>query len=134
MKPSTITATLGIVLIGLGIYLLINKIHIGAAIPILIGGSLVYNAFRGGRVATLIFGHVCIVVGAYMITWGMLLPPVSDITVAHIIFRPLFWGNIFHNGRYMRQLSRLLPMRDKTSGAIRDRRKLWGWQVIIGRG
>ena len=92
MKPSTITATLGIVLIGLGIYLLINKIHIGAAIPILIGGSLVYNAFRGGRVATLIFGHVCIVVGAYMITWGMLLPPVSDITVAHIIFRPLFWG------------------------------------------
>lgn len=92
MKPSTITAALGIILVGLGIFLLINSIHMGAVIPVLIGGSLIYLAFSGGRVATLVFGHTCVIVGAYLITWGVMLLPVSEPTLAHIFFRPLFWG------------------------------------------
>ncbi|MCK4605954.1 MAG: hypothetical protein KAU35_01530 [candidate division Zixibacteria bacterium] len=92
MKPSTITAVLGFVLLGLGVFMLTESFSIGAVIPILIGGALLYLAFGGGRVATLVFGHTCIVVGAYLITWGILLLPVSEPTIAHIFGRPLFWG------------------------------------------
>ena len=92
MKPSRITAALGIILVGFGIYLFVISVKMGAFIPVLIGASLIYLAIAGGRVATLIFGHTCIVVGAYMITWGVMLPPVSELTMAHIFFRPLFWG------------------------------------------
>ncbi|MCP4581033.1 MAG: hypothetical protein GY839_05405 [candidate division Zixibacteria bacterium] len=41
---------------------------------------------------TLVFGHTCIVVGAYLITWGILLLPHSEPTMAHVFGRPLFWG------------------------------------------
>ena len=93
MRPSTITAALGVALIIVGIYFLVQNFSVGAVIPILIGGALLYLGIGGGgRVATIVFGHVCIVVGAYMITWGILLLPVSEPTMAHIFFRPLFWG------------------------------------------
>jgi hypothetical protein len=92
MKPSTITGSLGLILIGLGIFMLVKGVSTGAVIPVLIGGALLYLAIRGGRVATLVFGHTCIVVGAYMITWGMLLLPLSHPTMTNIFGRPLFWG------------------------------------------
>ncbi len=92
MRPSTITGILGFILIGIGIFMLIQSSQMGAVIPILVGGSLLYLAFKTGRVATLIFGHTCIAVGAYLITWGMLLLPYSQPTFAHVFFRPLFWG------------------------------------------
>ncbi len=92
MKPSVITAILGVILIGVGVFFLAIDFHMGAIIPILIGGTLLYLAFGGGRVATLVFGHTCIVVGAYLITWGILLLPVSRPTLAHVLGRPLFWG------------------------------------------
>jgi len=92
MKPSTITGSLGVILIAIGIFMFVRSLNIGAVIPILIGGALLYLAISGGRVATLIFGHTCIVVGAYMITWGILLLPVSKPTIVHIFGRPLFWG------------------------------------------
>ena len=91
MKPSTITASLGIVLIGIGIYIMISSIMAGL-IPAIIGASLLYLAFSTGRAATLVFGHACILVGAYMITWGILLLPYSQPTMAHVFGRPLFWG------------------------------------------
>jgi hypothetical protein len=92
MKPSTISAFLGVILIGLGVLMLFMNFKVAVIIPILIGGALLYLAFGGGRVATLVFGHTCVVIGAYMITWGILLLPVSKPTVAHIFGRPLFWG------------------------------------------
>jgi uncharacterized membrane protein HdeD (DUF308 family) len=92
MKPSSITATVGIILIGVGIFILVKPISHGGIVPILVGGSLMYLAFGGGRIATLVFGHTCVVVGAYMITWGILLLPYSEPKMAHIFGRPLFWG------------------------------------------
>jgi len=70
----------------------VQSVHMGAVIPVIIGGALLYLAFGGDRVATLVFGHTCIVVGAYMITWGILLLPYSQPTLGHVFGRPLFWG------------------------------------------
>ena len=92
MKPSRITAGLGIILIVLGIFGIISSLSIAGFVPLLIGGSLVYLAINRGRIATLVFGHTCIVVGAYLITWGVLLLPYSEPKMAHIFGRPLFWG------------------------------------------
>jgi len=92
MKPSRITAGLGIVLVGLGVWAFAASFAMGAIIPLVIGAALIYLAFRRSRVATLVFGHACIVVGAYLITWGLLLLPHSEPTMGHIFGRPLFWG------------------------------------------
>ena len=92
MKPSTITGSLGVILIAIGIFMFVKSISMGAVIPVLIGCALLYLAIGGGRVATLVFGHTCILVGAYMITWGILLLPVSKPIMAHVFGRPLFWG------------------------------------------
>ncbi len=92
MKPSTITGFLGVILVGLGVFMLVKPVGHGGIIPLLIGGALIFQALRGGRVATLVFGHTCIVVGAYLITWGILLLPYSEPRMAHIFGRPLFWG------------------------------------------
>jgi hypothetical protein len=92
MKPSRITAALGVVLIGLGVFGIIGSFSIAAIVPLVIGASLLFLAIKRGRVATLVFGHTCIVVGAYLITWGILLLPHSEPKMAHIFGRPLFWG------------------------------------------
>ncbi len=92
MRPSTIRITLGIVLICFGGYSFYTGSSTAGVIPIIIGLSLCYLGFNKGRVATLVFGHVCIAVGAYLITWGIYLLPYSEPTVAHIFGRPLFWG------------------------------------------
>lgn len=92
MKPSRITGALGIFLIAFGVYVFIMNANMGVGIPILIGASLVYLSIRPGKVATLVFGHTCIVVGAYLITWGFLLLPYYEPKMAHIFGRPLFWG------------------------------------------
>jgi hypothetical protein len=93
MRPSIITRILGIILILIGPFLGIRSGHPGIAVfPIIVGGVLVYLSTHRGRVATLIFGHSCIVVGAYLITWGILLLPHSEPTIAHVFGRPIFWG------------------------------------------
>jgi membrane-bound ClpP family serine protease len=92
MKPSRITAALGMVLIVLGVLGIIGSLSIAGIVPLLIGASLLFLAVNRGRVATLVFGHTCIVVGAYLITWGILLLPHSEPRMAHIFGRPLFWG------------------------------------------
>ncbi len=92
MKPSRITAALGTVLIILGVLGIIGSLSIAGIVPLLIGASLLFLAINRGRVATLVFGHTCIVVGAYLITWGILLLPHSEPRMAHIFGRPLFWG------------------------------------------
>jgi len=70
----------------------IRSAGMAGLVPFLIGGSLLYLAFNRGRVATLVFGHTCIVVGAFLITWGILLLPYSEPKMAHVFGRPLFWG------------------------------------------
>ncbi len=92
MKPSRITATLGILLTVLGIYLQIQTFSMGHMVPIVVGVALIFLAFNRGRVGILVFGHTCIVIGAYLINWGILLLPDSQPTAAYIFGRPLFWG------------------------------------------
>jgi hypothetical protein len=94
MKPRTlVTLILGIVLFLFGIYLLIFADPFGV-IPLLIGVSLAYLGWRGGRIPVIIFGHTCIVIGCLLVTWGIYLLPYSKPIFAHIFLRPLFWGFI----------------------------------------
>lgn len=92
MKPSRITAVLGLILTGVGIYASITTSLTGGLVPVVIGLALIFLAFKRTRVGTLVFGHTCIVVGAYLITWGILLLPHSQPHIAHVFGRPLFWG------------------------------------------
>jgi len=92
MKPSKITFSLGVILIVIGIYGLIQSSNLGIIIPIIIGGELIYLALSKSRVATLVFGHTCIVIGAFLITWGFLLLPSAKPTIGYIFGYPLFWG------------------------------------------
>jgi len=92
VKPSTINLSLGIVLIIFGIFLFFKDHGMAGVVPSLVGCCLVYLSFNRGKVATLVFGHTCILIGAYLITWGFLLLPYSEPSIAHIFFRPLFWG------------------------------------------
>jgi hypothetical protein len=76
-------------LLGVG---LVNVGNASGAIPLLIGGSLCYLGWRGGRTAVLVFGHACIVIGCAMIAWGTYLLPYSKPSFSYVFTRPLFWG------------------------------------------
>jgi hypothetical protein len=87
-----INTILGIVLVLIGIWSLIQKSGPLAVIPILVGLGLAFIGWKGGRIGNLVFGHLCIVLGCFLITWGIYLLPYSQPTLAHIFLRPLFWG------------------------------------------
>ncbi|MCJ7784311.1 MAG: hypothetical protein MUP41_10280 [Desulfobacterales bacterium] len=89
---SLVTLILGVFLAIVGIVGLVLTRSAGTLIPFVIGASLVYLGWRGGRTALVIFGHACIVVGCMMVTWGIYLLPYSKPTLMHIFARPLFWG------------------------------------------
>lgn len=92
MKPhNLVTFVLGIVVVAVGVFL---TIKVGCPIPIFVGVALCYLGWNGGRTATVIFGHTCVVLGCYLITWGLYLLPYSKPTLAYIVGRPLFWGFI----------------------------------------
>ena len=85
---------IGIILAVFGIITFVISRSASGAIPMLIGGSLIYLGWRGGRIALLVFGHTTIVIGCAMITWGIYLLPYSKPIFSHIVGRPLFWGLI----------------------------------------
>ncbi len=92
MPRNLIGLIVGVFLMILGMFTLITTKNTGGVIPLLIGESLCYLGWRGGRTALIIFGHTCIVVGCFLITWGIYLLPYSKPTLSHILTRPLFWG------------------------------------------
>ncbi|RKX70290.1 hypothetical protein DRP53_05525 [candidate division WOR-3 bacterium] len=57
-----------------------------------IGIVLVYLGYKGGRGPLVIFGHATIIIGCFLVTWGIYLVPYSKPTFAHVFTRPLFWG------------------------------------------
>ena len=87
-----VSTILGFLLILLGVWSLLRGAGPMGVIPALIGSALVFLGWRDDRIGTLIFGHVCIVLGCFLITWGIYLLPQSQPTLVHIFFRPLFWG------------------------------------------
>lgn len=44
--------------------------------------------------ALALFGHFCLVVGCYLVAWGINLLPVSSPEPLDILTKPLFWGLI----------------------------------------
>ena len=86
------TLIFGIILAVLGIGILVSNGSAGGVIPVLIGGGLCYLGWHGDRIALIVFGHTCIVVGCFLITWGIYLLPYSKPILSHIFARPLFWG------------------------------------------
>lgn len=89
-----VTLVLGVLLGILGIVLLAGPARSGAVTPLAIGCALAYVGWRGGRAATIIFGHTAVAVGCYLITFGIYLLPYSKPIPSHIFGRPLFWGMI----------------------------------------
>ena len=87
-----ITIALGAVLICFGLFQSVTSTSPQGVIPILVGAGLVFLGWREGRIGLLVFGHACVVLGCFLITWGMYLLPYSQPVLAHIFLRPLFWG------------------------------------------
>lgn len=90
-KHGYITMALGALLIILFLYMVLKQRFVGSPSG-LIGLSLLYIGWKPGRKGLVILGHTLIVVGAYLVTWGLYLLPVSAPTFSGIITRPLFWG------------------------------------------
>jgi uncharacterized membrane protein HdeD (DUF308 family) len=93
MKPySWLDLLIGVATFFWGIFLLFKGGIDMALLALAIGAALVYLGIKGGRIALLIFGHGAVIVGCYLVTWGIYLLPDSKPTMAHIFGRPLFWG------------------------------------------
>ena len=91
-KP--VNFSLGLLLVLFGLFFFIFAYSWKGIFPFTIGASLCYIGINPGRIATLIFGHVTVVAGCMLLTWGIYLLPHSEPTLFHIFFRPLFWGLI----------------------------------------
>ncbi|MCE5272814.1 hypothetical protein LLH00_16160 [bacterium] len=89
---SPITFILGLALTAFGLVLFVSSRAWFELTPFCIGLSLMYLGWQGGRVATLVFGHVTVVIGFILITWGLYLLPYCKPIPEHIFGRPLFWG------------------------------------------
>jgi hypothetical protein len=83
---------LGVLLAILGIVGLVLHRSPMSLTPLLIGGGLIFLGLYPGRVGLVVFGHACIVLGCFLITWGLYLLPYSKPTIIHVFSRPLFWG------------------------------------------
>jgi hypothetical protein len=95
MKPNNWTGFfLGFFLFIIGALSFILLKSIAGLIPMMVGFGLTYLNWRGGRTGLVVFGHVCIALGCFLVTWGIYLLPYSQPTALHIIARPLFWGLI----------------------------------------
>ncbi|MDD5327701.1 MAG: hypothetical protein PHY02_07805 [Phycisphaerae bacterium] len=93
MKPKhIISVIIGVALIVLGIYLFVVNRMVFCLIPCVVGASLVFLGYRRDRVAVILFGHVSIIIGCFLTTWGIYLAPYSEPTPTQIFTRPLFWG------------------------------------------
>lgn len=90
-RRSYITMALGILLIAFNALMLAQGYGVVSPSGV-IGLALIYMGFKPNKTAMAILGHSLIVIGAYLITWGMYLLPVSTPSFTGIVFRPLFWG------------------------------------------
>lgn len=86
------TFVLGIALAVFGIWASIQTYSVGSLIPLVIGIGLAFLGWRGGRTGLAIFGHSCVIVGCFLVTWGIYLLPHVKPTIGHVFMMPLFWG------------------------------------------
>ncbi len=90
-KRSYVTMGLGILLVIFCILMFANNNSVVSPSG-LIGLALIYLGWKQNKTGMIILGHSCIVIGAYLITWGLYLLPVSTPTFTGIVLKPLFWG------------------------------------------
>lgn len=90
-KHSYITMALGFLLVIFCVLMFINNNSVVSPSGV-IGLALIYLGWKKNKTAQIIFGHCLIVIGAYLITWGLYLLPQSSPTFFGIILKPLFWG------------------------------------------
>jgi hypothetical protein len=83
---------LGLGLVVLGIVVMLTVSRPGGVVPAAIGLGLLFTSLQQGRVGMIVFGHICVATGCFLITWGIYLLPYSAPTIKDIFFRPLFWG------------------------------------------
>ena len=92
-KRGYVSIGLGIVLLLLSaLFMFVNRT--AGIIPAVIGLSLIYLGWKNDRKAMIIFGHSLVVIGAYLITWGLYLLPSFKPEFLNIVLGPLFWGII----------------------------------------
>jgi hypothetical protein len=89
---SPVSFTLGILLAVFGAWGIVASNNPAKFIPLVIGLSLVYLGWRGGRRATVLMGHIIVTCGCFLITYGIYLLPYAKPDLAHILGLPLFWG------------------------------------------
>ena len=93
-RSGWINIALGLFLVAMGVVGIVAGGPQAGIIPLCIGIALIYLGWRGGRTATIVFGHVIIVLGCYMVTWGLYMLPHFEPTLSGIFGGPLFWGLI----------------------------------------
>lgn len=93
-RKSPIAIVLGIILVVLGILGVAGLGGAGPFFPLVIGAALAFLGFNWEKRRLVIFGHVCIVAGCYLVAWGALLTPVVNSAPMWllIVTHPLFWG------------------------------------------
>lgn len=87
-----ITTALGLFLFVIGLILLATNEQLLCIVPCFVGASLLYIGYKPGRVSLILFGHVCVIAGCFLTTWGIYLLPYCKPKLAHVFGRPLFWG------------------------------------------
>ena len=85
---------LGILLAIMGLVMLIILGVLLGIFPLIIGISLIATGFTQGRKVTIILGHMFIVIGCVLFTWGIYLIPYTGASIIYVFIRPLFWGLI----------------------------------------
>ncbi|MBN1816239.1 MAG: hypothetical protein JW828_02690 [Sedimentisphaerales bacterium] len=83
---------LGIALVLYGVVLLTGREISGCIAPLSLGITMVLMCWFRTRTTILVFGHTCIIVGCYLVTWGVYLAPRCEPVFRDIVRMPLFWG------------------------------------------
>ena len=83
---------LGLISVVVGIFILLKLKNFGGWISLIFGFSLIYLGWKGDKTSLIIFGHISVINGCILITWGIYLLPYSKPIFSHVFTRPLFWG------------------------------------------
>jgi len=86
--------SIGIFLLLMGLAMLILLGKLAGIFPLIVGISLIGTGFTKGRKMTIILGHMFILIGCILVTWGVYLIPHTGASILYVFVRPLFWGLI----------------------------------------
>ena len=91
---NTITIVIAIVLLAFAIFQIVSAGLLHGIAPLFVSICLFILSFFPGRGTNILIGHLFIVLGCFLVTWGLYLLPHCEPKLAYILLRPLFWGFI----------------------------------------